>query len=104
MTEKRFKLFVGKNYGVQKADGEVIFDSIVSIGDADVLVDWLNALYNENEELKQRNNRQAKQLDRLYNLIEEKDWRTLTDILDDFKRCEEQLQKEWGTYGDDGND
>ena len=100
MTEKRFKLFVGKNYGVQKADGEVIFDSIVSIGDADVLVDWLNALYNENEELKQRNNRQAKQLDRLYNLIEEKDWRTLTDILDDFKRCEEQLQKEWGTYGD----
>ena len=100
MTEKRFKLFVGKNYGVQKADGEVIFDSIVSIGDADVLVDWLNALYNENEELKQRNNRQAKQLDRLYNLIEEKDWRTLTDILDDFKRCEEQLQKEWKCYND----
>ena len=31
-----------------------------------------------------------------YHLIEEKDWRTLTDILDDFKRCEEQLQKEWG--------
>ena len=52
----------------------------------------------ENEELKQRNNRQAKQLDRLYNLIEEKDWRTLTDILDDFKRCEEQLQKEWKCY------
>ena len=100
MTEKRFKLFVGKNYGVQKADGEVIFDSIVSIGDADVLVDWLNALYNENEELKQRNNRQAKQLDRLYHLIEEKDWRTLSDIIDDFKRCEEQLQREWGTYGD----
>ena len=55
---------------------------------------------NENKQLKQRNNRQAKQLDRLYHLIEEKDWRTLTDILDDFKRYEEQLQKEWGTYGD----
>ena len=54
MTEKRFKLFVGKNYGVQKVDGEVIFDSIVSIGDADVLVDWLNAIYNENEQLKSR--------------------------------------------------
>ena len=54
MTKKRFKLFVGKNYGVQKADGEVIFDSIVSIGDADVLVDWLNAIYNENEQLKSR--------------------------------------------------
>ena len=64
------------------------------------LWEFLNKLNDENEELKQRNNRQAKQLDRLYNLIEEKDWRALNDILDDFKRCEEQLQKEWGTYGD----
>ena len=52
----------------------------------------------ENEQLKQRNDRQAKQLDRLYNLIEEKDWTALSDIIDDFKRCEEQLQKEWGVY------
>ena len=52
----------------------------------------------ENEELKQRNDRQAKQLDRLYSLIEEKDWTALSDIIDDFKRCEEQLQKEWGVY------
>ena len=58
----------------------------------------IKELYEENEQLKQRNNRQAKQLDRLYNLIEQKDWRTLNDILDDFKRCEEQLQREWGTY------
>ena len=55
-------------------------------------------LRQENEQLKQRNDRQAKQLDRLYHLIEEKDWRTLMDILDDFKRCEEQLQREWRTY------
>lgn len=55
-------------------------------------------LQKENEQLKQRNNRQAKQLDRIYQLIEEKDWRTLSDILDDFKRCEEQLQREWRTY------
>ena len=54
----------------------------------------------ENEELKQRNDRQAKQLDRLYNLIEEKDWTALSDIIDDFKRCEEQLQKEWGIYNE----
>lgn len=64
------------------------------------IIDENARLRTENKQLKQRNNRQAKQLDRLYNLIEEKDWRTLTDILDDFKRCEEQLQKEWGTYGD----
>ena len=54
----------------------------------------------ENEELKQRNDRQAKQLDRLYSLVEEKDWTALSDIIDDFKRCEEQLQKEWRTYDD----
>lgn len=54
----------------------------------------------ENEELKQRNDRQAKQLDRLYGLIEEKDWTALSDIIDDFKRCEEQLQKEWGIYNE----
>ena len=55
-------------------------------------------LEKENEQLKQRNNRQAKQLDRLYNLIEEKDWRTLSDIIDDFKRYEEQLQREMRCY------
>ena len=55
MTEKRFKLFVGKNYGVQKVDGEVIFDSIISIGDADVLVDLLNDLTEKNEQLKKEN-------------------------------------------------
>ena len=54
----------------------------------------------ENEELKQRNDRQAKQLDRLYSLIEEKDWTALSDIIDEFKRCEEQLQKEWGIYNE----
>lgn len=55
-------------------------------------------LEEENEQLKQRNDRQAKQLDRLYGLVEEKDWTALSDIIDDFKRCEEQLQKEWGIY------
>lgn len=64
------------------------------------LIDEVNALYEEKEQLKQRNDRQAKQLDRLYSLIEEKDWIALSDIIDDFKRCEEQLQKEWGTYDD----
>ena len=49
---KRFKLFTGNNYGVQSVDGEVFIDSIVSIGDADVLVDLLNDLTEENEELK----------------------------------------------------
>ena len=62
------------------------------------VADYMNRITDENEQLKQRNNRQAKQLDRLYNLIEEKDWRTLTDIIDDFQQCEERLQKEWKCY------
>ena len=57
-------------------------------------------LEEENEQLKQRNDRQAKQLDRLYSLIEEKDWTALSDIINDFKRCEEQLQKEWEIYNE----
>ena len=57
-------------------------------------------LLNENEQLKQRNNRQYEQLSRLYNLIEQKEWRVLTDIIDNFKKSDEQLQKEWRTYGD----
>ena len=62
------------------------------------LQDLTDRKLKENEQLKQRNDRQAKQLDRLYQLISQKDWRTLSDILDDFKRCEEQLQRESGTY------
>ena len=58
----------------------------------------VNELKKENEQLKQRNNRQYEQLGRLYNLIEQKDWRALNDILDDFKRCEEQLRREWKCY------
>ena len=60
----------------------------------------INQLEKENEQLKQRNNRQYEQLGRLYDLIEQKEWRVLTDIIDDFKKSDEQLQKEWGTYGD----
>ena len=96
-NEKRFKL--SEPHGAYLVDDE---NYIVGHwdNDDDKIIDLLNDLVDENEELKQRNNRQAKQLDRLYNLIEEKDWRTLTDIIDDFKRCEEQLQKEWKCYND----
>ena len=58
----------------------------------------IRKLEEKNKELQERNNRQCKQLDDLYRLIEEKDWRALTDILDDFKRNDEQLQREWKCY------
>jgi regulator of replication initiation timing len=57
-------------------------------------------LKKENEELKQRNDRQAKRLGELYELMAKKDWESLTEIIDDFCSCEEQLQRESGTYSD----
>jgi len=54
-----------------------------------------NRIDKENEQLKQRNDRQAKQLDNLYNLIEKQDWKTLKGLIQEFQECEEQLQKEW---------
>lgn len=69
MTDKQFQLFIGDNYGVQTVDGEVILDSIDSIAEADILVEWLNnitnrnkELYNENERLKKENKNLKAQL------------------------------------------
>ena len=55
-------------------------------------------LEKENEQLKKRNQRQAKRLTELYELMAKKDWESLTEIIDDFCSCEEQLQREWRTY------
>lgn len=101
MTEKRFVYYEhkGADYILENPNTDLAF--IEMLGDCldeKEIVNRLNGLYEENEEIKQRNDRQAKQLDRLYSLIEEKDWIALSDIIDDFKRCEEQLQKEWGIY------
>ncbi len=65
---------------------------------SDKATEKIKELERENKELQERNNRQYKQLDDLFKLIEQKDWRALTDILDDFKKADEQLQKEWRTY------
>ena len=63
-------------------------------------LDRINQISEENEQLRERNQRQAKRLAELYELMAKKDWETLTEIIDDFCSCEEQLQREWGTYGD----
>ena len=55
-------------------------------------------LEQHNKELQERNNRQAKQLDNLYTLIEKQDWKTLTGLIEELQECEEQLQKEWKCY------
>lgn len=114
MTEKRFKVHsmiqgmeIGETMDLELC--EELIKKYGSLSDIHVLIEdnghdmtyqEVVDLLNENEQLKQRNDRQAKQLDRLYGLVEEKNWTALSDIIDDFKRCEEQLQKEWRTYDD----
>lgn len=103
MTEKRFVYYEHKGADYILDTLNKSLDFIEMLGDcleAEEIVNLLNQLYDENEQLKQRNNRQYKQLGRLYDLIEQKEWRVLTDIIGDFKKSDEQLQKEWGTYGD----
>lgn len=98
MTENKRYSFNWKNGHPNFWDNHCdLADCYLTCGD---VVNILNELNDENEDLKQRNNRQYKQLGRLYDLIEQKEWRVLTDIIDDFKKSDEQLQKEWGTYGD----
>ena len=105
MTEKRFrKGYVLGDTGLIDELGEPkwFIENINSVSDLrknwDKVIDKLNELAEENKELQERNNRQAKQLDNIYHLIEQEDWRSLTDILDDFKRNDEQLEKEWKCY------
>lgn len=58
----------------------------------------MGRLEEKNEQLQVRNDRQAKQLDNLYKLIEKEDWATLQGIIQDFKDSDKQLQKEWKCY------
>ena len=93
MTAKRYRVMNHDDYELDYiADSQQGFKKVDLYDCCDLL--------NENEQLKQRNNRQYEQLGRLYNLIEQKEWRVLTDIIDDFKKSDEQLRKEWETYGD----
>ena len=57
-------------------------------------------LISKNKELQERNNRQCKQLDNLYKLIEHQDWYKLNSIIQELKEADERLQEEWGAYGD----
>lgn len=86
-----------KEYNNKLMKQPLLFD-VQTIPDTMEIMEANSKLEKENEQLQERNDRQAKQLDRLYQLISEKDWRTLTDIIDDFKKAEEELQRESGTY------
>lgn len=64
------------------------------------IVNRLNELSEENEQLKERNNNQYTQLNRLWGLMEDKDWETMEQMVEEINTAEERLQREWGIYGD----
>lgn len=104
MTEKRFNVF--------DVDGTVFLEDHIEgsyhIGEkenVDIpclndIADRLNTYADENEQLKQRNDRQYNQLKQLWELIEDEDYNTLRSMLNQREADEKLLQKEWGTYSD----
>ena len=99
MTEKRFTITrdFEEHHRQIRDNGHIIMGCFVEL-QAEVIVDKLNELAEENKELQEQNNRQAKQLDNIYNLIEKQDWETLTGLIQEFKECEEQLKIEMECY------
>ena len=49
-------------------------------------------------ELEERNQRQYNQLKKITDLMFKRDWIKLDNMVDDWEKAEELLQKEWGTY------
>ena len=95
MTEKRFTITQDfeEHHRQIRDNGHIIMGCFVE-PQAEVIVDLLNDLHKENQQLQERNDRQAKQLDNLYTLIEKQDWKTLKGIIQEFQECDERLQKE----------
>jgi len=61
-------------------------------------------IFEEMKRLKERNQRQYERLKELTDLMFKRDWKTLETMVDEWEQAEEQLEREWGTYGDDRND
>lgn len=52
------------------------------------------------QEVQERNQRQYERLKEITDLMQNRDWKTLEEIVEDWERTEELLQREWNTYGD----
>ena len=111
MTEKRFTFADGFKIVAVRDNGEImnsinVVDMLNELNDENEKLEKKNNAYlqgievlkEKNTELQLRNDRQANSLDELYNLIEKEDWKALQQIIQGFRDCEEQLQKEWRKY------
>ena len=97
MTEKRYS-YDNKTVSLLK-DGEFWLDGQIDTGcNHSEICEELNTLHKEIQELKQRNQRQYEQLKELTELMYERQWGKLENMVEEWEKVEELLQKEWGTY------
>jgi hypothetical protein len=90
MTYKRFTSFIEDNgYWIRDESNFKIIATGLKFGVSENLIAYLNGLNDDKNELQARNERQRTELDKLFHLIEQKDWETLTGIVEDLKRCYE---------------
>ena len=71
----------------------------------DAFLNVMNGLDRKNNELKERikeleerNKRQYNQLKELTELMYERQWDKLENMVDDWEKADELLEQEWGTY------
>ena len=57
----------------------------------------IEILSDENQQLKERNQRQYNRLKELTELMYEKQWGKLENMVEEWENADELLQKEWGT-------
>ena len=100
MTEKRFE-FIG-------LDNDVIKDNVtgeshwaVEYEQRKRILDLLNEQEEEIQELKQRNQRQYNRLKELTELMYEKQWGKLENMVDEWEKADELLEQEWSNCGDE---
>lgn len=102
MTEKRFTYRYNgdceSEWEIIDLDDDVYYGMDTTEHCVKSLVELLNELFDENEQLKQRNDTQYNQLDQLWELIQAKDWETLTAMDNEMKENDERLKREWKCY------
>lgn len=82
-----------------KDDGREFFNSVDCLKDNEI-VDLLNKQDNEIRELQERNDRQRKRLDNLYQLILNRDYTGQEELIKELEESERLLQEEMECYSD----
>ena len=57
-------------------------------------------IFEEMKRLKERNQRQYERLKEITDLMMERDWKSLENMVKDWEQTEKLLEQEWGSYGD----